>query len=115
MMTAQSGERAAQLRLKDDHQRDSEKRGQAPNNPADHNELQQLRDQREGEKNYRETRENLRATRAAEVEIAIIDRRPEQRDLDRRTPVLFCEIKSLLPHTHASRIASIIRSASRFS
>ena len=82
-MPAQFGQATTQFRLKNHDQRDGEKDRKASDDPADDDEIQQLRDQRQRQKNDGQTGQHFRAASAAKIKIAIINPDAEQDDLDR--------------------------------
>ena len=68
------------------HQRHREKYGEAANDPTDHGKIQQLRDQRQRQKNNCEPGQNFRATRPAKIQITVVNPDAQQDDLDRVPP-----------------------------
>src|SRR4051812_9007128 len=114
-MPAERRQTASQLRLKNNHQRNREEDGEAAHDPADDGEVQQLRDQRQGQENDRQTRQHLRAARSFEIEIAVINPDAEQHDFEQPAPLIEPELEQLLHHTPLARRASVVRRAAIFS
>ena len=84
VMGAECGEGAAELWLEDDDEGDGEEGGDALDEPEDDDEAEKAGDEEEGEKGKGETAEDLCATGAAEVKVAVVDDQPEDADLDGR-------------------------------
>ena len=87
MLAAEFGEGAAEFGLEDDDEGDGEEDREAAQEPADDVEVEQLRGQGEADEKHGEADEDFRAGRAAEVEVAIVEKHGEQGDLDRVGPV----------------------------
>lgn len=78
---------APQFRLEDHHERNSEEDGEAPQKPAKHGKIQNLGNQREGQKDQRKSDQDPGAVGAAQVEIDVVEDRREDQDLESRGPV----------------------------
>src|SRR5437763_11849297 len=115
-VTAQLREAAAQFGLENHHERDSKKDREAANDPADDDQIQQLRNQSQGQKNNREPGEHLRPARSAEIKIAVINPHAQEEDLDKTSPAFDPELEKLMHHfAAASKSASVARKAATFS
>src|SRR5205814_3164697 len=97
-MAAQLSQAAAQFRLENHHQRDGEKNGETPDDPADHDEVQQLRDQGQGQENDGQASEHFRAAGPTEIKIAVINPNTQQDDFNEAAPALDPKLKDLLHH-----------------
>src|SRR5450432_3259921 len=113
-MSAQLSQRAAQLRLKNHHQRDREEDGKAANDPTDHHQVQKLRNERERKKNNRQTGEHFRAARATEIKVTVVDHHAQQDDLESAAPFIEPKLGDLMDHRRAARSASVARRALAF-
>src|SRR5438067_1841558 len=105
----------AQLRLKNHHERYGQEDGETANDPADDNEIQQLRNQGQGQKDDRQTGQHLGAAGPAKVEIAIINPDAEQNNFGEASPSLEPDLNEVLDHFAVSRSASVTRNAAAFS
>src|SRR2546423_5390279 len=115
-VAAQLGQAAPQFRLEDHHERHRQKNGEAADDPADHDKIQQLRDQGQRQENDRKSGQHLRAARPAKIEIAVIDADAEQNDLEETSPAVEPKLENLLHHfATASKSASVTRKAAAFS
>ena len=56
--------------------------------PADHGQVQNLRDRGEGDEKDGQAGQDLRAAGSAKIEIAVVDRHRQESDLDRGVPVV---------------------------
>src|SRR4051812_7525121 len=113
---AQFGEAAAQFRLEDHHECDREKDRKTADDPANDDEVQQLRYEGEREENDRKTGEDFRAAGPAEIEVAVIDPDAEQQDLGETSPAFDPELEELLHHDIGIfKRASVTRKAAMFS
>src|SRR4051794_8437152 len=106
-MPAQFSETTAQLWLENHDERHREKDGETADDPTDDDEVQQLRNQRQGEKNDREAGQDFRAASAAKIEVAVIDANAKKQDLDKTSPALDPELEELVHHG-----AAVFKSAS---
>src|SRR5256885_9599585 len=97
-MPAKRSQTTSQLRLKNHHQCDSEENRETSHDPSNHHQVQQRGDQRQGQKNDGQPSQYFRAAGSAEVEIAVIDRDPQQKDLHQATPASEPEIYKLMNH-----------------
>lgn len=86
---AEAGEAIAQLRLENDKQRESEHSGRTGDDPADHLEIKQLRDECESDKNEAEPDKDLRTACGTECLVELIDTEGQHQDFDRIPPMLF--------------------------
>src|SRR5882762_6514154 len=111
-MTPELGQPASQLRLENHHQRDCEEYREAAQDPADHDQVQQGRDQSEGEKDNRQPGQHFGAARAAKVNIAVVNSDTEQNDFNDAAPAFEPELQNLLHHDST---LSVIRNAVTFS
>ena len=87
LVAAELGERAAQLRLKDDHERDGQEHREASQQPPDDQEVENLRDEGEGQEDEGEPDKDPRTVGPTQVEIGVIKNDGEDHDLDARGPV----------------------------
>src|SRR5437879_2049883 len=110
-MSTQLSQSAAQFRLKNYHQRDGEEDRKAANDPTDHDQIEELRDEGEGEKNDRQTGQHFRAARAAKIKITVVDHHAQENDLDGAPPFIEPKLGDLMDHRLAARSASVVRSA----
>src|ERR1700730_8212891 len=97
-MPAQLGQTTPQLRLKNYDQRDREKNREPPDDPADHDQIEQLRNQRQRQKNNRQSGQHLSAARPAKVEVAVVDPDAQQNDLEGAAPSSEPKMDELLNH-----------------
>ena len=102
-MPAQFGEAAAQFRLENHHQRDRDEDGEASNDEADHDQVQQLRDEREREEDNRQAGQHFRSARPAEIEVAVINPDAQEHDLERAPPVIEKHLRELVNHRRRRR------------
>src|ERR1700720_1421725 len=111
-MAAELGQTAAQFRLKDHNQGDREEDRETADEPPNHDQVQQGRDESQGQKNNRQPRQHFGAARAAKVKIAVVNPDTEQNDLDDAAPAFEPELEKFLHHGNT---ASAARSAATFS
>ena len=97
-VAAELGERAAEFGLENHHERNREENGNAPEQPADHLQIQKLRFKNQREKNQRKANENAGAVGSLEIRINVVNDRREDRDLDAGGPFLLQKCKSGLKH-----------------
>src|SRR5437763_16670861 len=114
-MAAELGQAAAQLRLKNHDERYGQEDGEAANDPADDDEIQQLRNQSQSQEHDRQAGEHFGAARPAKVEIAIINPDAEQNNFGEASPSLEPDLNEVLDHFAVSRSASVTRNAAAFS
>src|SRR3954451_5349243 len=106
-MPAKFREAATQLRLKDDDKRARQNHREAADNPADDDQVQQLRDQRQREENDREAGQHFRAARSFEVKVAVVNADAQQNDLEKAAPFIEPELDERLDHLAVARNASV--------
>src|SRR5262249_45237455 len=106
-MSPKRSQATSQLRLKNHHQRDGEEDRETSDDPSDHYQIQQRGDQGQGKKNNRQSRQHFRPARPAEVEVAVIDSYPEQKDLHQAPPPSQPQIYELMNHFALCKIASV--------
>src|SRR5690242_9094439 len=97
-MTAEFRETASQFRLKDHDQGDGQKNRKTPDQPPDHDEIQQRRYQGEGQKDNREAGEHLGAAGSAKVKVAVIDTYAQKDDFENASPARDPELGNLMKH-----------------
>src|SRR6266404_6542345 len=114
-MSAERSQTTSQLRLKNHHQRDREEDRETPDDPSNHHQIQQRGDQGQRKKNNRQSRQHFRPARSAEIEVAVIDGHPQQKDFHQATPASEPQINKLVNHFTLCRIASLTRNAWTFS
>src|SRR6478672_4949435 len=114
-MAAQFGEATPQLRLENHNERHGEEDRKTPDDPADHDEVQQGRDQGQGEEYDREAGEDFGSAGAAKIKVAIVDPDAEQNDLDEAPPAFGPKLEDLLHHCFAVSKSSVTRKAATFS
>jgi len=114
-MSTERRQTASQLRLKNHHQRDCQENREASHQPADHDEVEQGRDQRQRQKNDRQAGQHFSAARPAKIEIAVVDRDGQQKDFHSAAPSSKPEMNEFLNHVAFWRIASVTRNAVAFS
>src|SRR5436190_577616 len=113
-MAPQFGQAAPQFGLENHHKGDGQEDGKAADDPADDHEVQQLRDQGQGQENDRQAGKNFRSARPSKVEIAIINPHTQQDDLNETSPFSDPELNDLLAHITTSRRRSVARKAAAF-
>src|SRR5437588_12347402 len=97
-MTAQRGKSTQKHRLKDHYKDDREKNRKTAHEPADDNEIEQLRNQRQRQENDRQPSQYFRAARPAKVKIAIVDRHAQQNDFKSAAPASEPKMNEFLDH-----------------
>src|SRR5436305_5415930 len=112
-MTAELGQAAPQFGLKNDDQRHREEDREAPHDPADHDQVEQRRDEGQRQENDGETSQHLGSARASKVKVAVVNDDTEQNDFKQTAPAARPEIKDLV--NHGASIASLVRKARKFS
>src|SRR4030095_8484524 len=110
-MSAERGQPAPQFRLKNHYQRDCEENGKASNNPADHNKVQEGRDQCQRQKNDRQSGQDFRAARPPKIKIAVIYGYAQQNDFKGAAPSSGPKMDELINHLLFSRTASVMCNA----
>src|SRR5947209_1631781 len=80
--------------------------------PTDHDKIEQLRNQRQRQKNNRQSCQHLRAARSAKIKVAIINPDTQQDDLEDAAPALQPKMEEFFDHCST---ASVTRNASTFS
>src|SRR6266481_2096393 len=110
-MSAERSQTTSQLWLKNHHQRDGEEDRETPDDPANHHQIQQRRDQGQREKNNRQSRQHFRPARSAEIQVAVINGHPQQKDFHQAPPASKPQISELMNHFALCRIASLTRNA----
>src|SRR5437899_5874418 len=111
-MAPQLGQTASEFRLKDRREDTGEEHQKTEEEPADHEQVQQWRDESEGEENNRQPREHFGTARATKVKIAIVNTDAEQNDLNNAAPAFEPELEKFLHHGSS---ASAARNAATFS
>src|SRR5882724_13705848 len=114
-MPAKRSQATSQLRLKNHHQRDGEEDRETPDDPANHHQIKQRGDQSQREKNNRQSRQHFRPARSAEIEVAVIDGHPQQKNFHQAPPASKPQISELMNHFAFCRIASVTLNAYTFS
>src|SRR4029453_8910696 len=114
-MPAKRSQATSQLRLKNHHQRDGEEDREAPDNPSNYHQIQQRGDQGQRKKHNRQSRQHFRPPRPPEVEVAVVNSHPQQKDFHQAAPASEPEINELVNHFVLCRIASLTRNAYTFS
>src|SRR5947209_817971 len=114
-MTPQLGQPTAEFGLENDNEGDGEKDGEAADDPADYDQVQELRDQGQGEEDDGEAGQDLGAAGSPKIEVPIIDPDAQQNDLEETPPAFDPDLKELLHHFAASKSASVTRRAATFS
>jgi hypothetical protein len=114
-MAAELGQPAAQFRLENYDERHREENREAADDPADDDEVQQLRDQGQGQENDREAGQHFGAAGPAKVEVAVINPDTEQDDLEEAAPAFDPELEDLLHHLAVFKSVSVTRNAATFS
>ena len=97
-MPAKCGQTASQLRLKDHYQGNCEENRETAYDPADNNQIQQLRNQRQRQKNDRQSGQHLCAARSAKIKVAVVDRHAQQNDFKSAAPSSDPEVNELIDH-----------------
>ena len=114
-MFAERSQTTAQLRLKNHYQRNREEDRETPDDPANHHQIQQRGDQGQRKKNNRQSRQYFRPARPAEIQVAVIDGHPQQKDFHQAPPASKPQISELMNHFALCRIASVTLNAYTFS
>src|SRR5206468_3664412 len=111
-MPPQLGQTASEFGLKDHNEGNGEEHRKTAEEPADHDQVQQRRDESEGEENNRQPGEHFGTARATKVKIAIVNTDAEQNDFNNAAPAFEPELEKFLHHASS---ASAARNAATFS
>src|SRR5260370_9693857 len=110
-MASELGETASKLRLKNHNEGNREEDRDTAKEPADHDQVQQGRDEGQGQKNNCQPREHFAAASTAKIKIAVVNSDAEQNDLDDAAPAFEPELEKFLHHGSS---ASAARNAATF-
>src|SRR5262245_57218279 len=114
-MSPERSQATSELRLKNHYQSDRQTHRKTPDEPSNHHQIKQCGDQRQCEKNNRQPRQHFRPARSAEIEVAIIDGHPQQKDFHQAPPASQPQVNELMNHFALCKIASVTCNASTFS
>src|SRR5947207_14330233 len=114
-MSAERSQTTSKLRLKNHHQLDREEDRETPDDPANHHQIVERGDQGQRKKNNRQSRQYCRPACPAEIQIAVIDGHPQQKDFHQAPPASKPQISELMNHFALCRIASVTLNAYTFS